>query len=92
HTVVAHPDGRVVVLPFANSLLSVGGSGDVLGGLIVALAGQGAPLWEAAWAGAYLHGAAGEAARSQYGDAGLLAREIANGVPAVRRAMKSGFA
>ena len=88
HTVVAHPDGRIVMLPFANSLLSVGGSGDVLGGLIVALAGQGTPLWEAAWIGAYLHGAAGEAARAQFGDAGLLAREIANGVPAVRRAMK----
>ena len=92
YTVVAHPDGRVMVMPFANPLLGVGGSGDVLGGLIVSLTGQGATLWTAAWVGAYLHGAAGESVRAQYGDAGLLAREIANAVPAVRQAMKPGYA
>ena len=85
HTVVAHPDGQTIVLPFANPLLGVGGSGDVLGGIIVALLGQGLTTWSAAFVGAYLHGAAGELARARFGEAGLLAREIADYLPQARR-------
>ncbi|MFW6070298.1 MAG: NAD(P)H-hydrate dehydratase, partial [bacterium] len=47
-TVVAAPDGRCRLLPFANPLLSAAGSGDVLAGVIVALLGQGLAPFDAA--------------------------------------------
>lgn len=83
-TVIAAPDGRCALLPFANPILAVGGSGDVLGGLIVGLIAQGVEPYNAAVLGGYLHGAAGESARASFGDAGMLAGEIADRVPAVR--------
>ncbi len=59
HTVIAAPDGRTAVLPFALPALATAGSGDVLAGAIVALLAQGLAPFEAAAAGAYLHGQAG---------------------------------
>lgn len=85
YTVVAAPDGRAAVQPFAHPILSTAGSGDVLAGVIVALLGQGLPPYEAAVLGGYLHGAAGRLAADDVGDAGLLAAEIADWVPDVRR-------
>ncbi len=85
YTVVAAANGRTHLIPFANPLLGVAGSGDVLAGIIVALLAQGMEKYEAAVLGAYLHGAAGELARAQLGDAGLLAAELANWLPQVRQ-------
>ena len=78
-TVIAAPDGQATVLPFANPVLAVGGSGDVLSGVIAALLGQGLAPYDAARLGGYLHGLVGE----QYGrSSGLLASEIADRLPA----------
>ena len=87
YTVIAAPDGRTTILPFANPILSVGGSGDVLAGIIAGLAAQGVPAYEAAVLGGYLHGAAGELASDFWGDAGLLASELADWVSHARRAL-----
>ncbi|MCF6192545.1 MAG: NAD(P)H-hydrate dehydratase, partial [Candidatus Hydrothermae bacterium] len=59
-TVVATPEGRAYWNPTGNPGMATGGSGDVLAGLIGALLAQGLSLEEAAWAGAYLHGLAGD--------------------------------
>jgi len=86
YTVVAAPDGRCTIMPFANPLLAVGGSGDVLAGIIVGLLAQGLQPYEAAVLGAYLHGAAAELASAlEFGDAGLLSGELARWVPQVRK-------
>ena len=69
-TVVAAPDGRVAVNPTGNSGMAKGGSGDVLAGIITSFLGQGLAPLQAAAAGAWLHGAAGDrcaAERSEYG-------------------------
>jgi NAD(P)H-hydrate epimerase len=93
YTVVAAPpesgsgEGRATLLPFANPLLAVGGSGDVLSGIIVGLLAQGAKPYEAAVLGGYLHGAAGQLAADYWGNAGLLASELADWVSHVRRAL-----
>jgi NAD(P)H-hydrate epimerase len=87
YTVIAAPDGRMAILPFANPLMAVGGSGDVLAGIIVGLLAQGVEPYEAAVLGGYLHGAAGQLARDYWGDAGLLASELADWVSHVRRAL-----
>lgn len=76
YTVVAAPDGRTVLEPFANPGLATGGTGDVLAGTIVALRAQGMGAFEAAVAGAYLHGMAGELARAGIGAAGMAAGDV----------------
>jgi NAD(P)H-hydrate epimerase len=83
HSVVAAPDGRASLSPFANPLLATAGSGDVLSGMIGGYLAQGVEPFAAACLGVYLHGAAGEALRTEYGDAGLLAGEIAARLPGV---------
>lgn len=80
-TVVAAPDGRAVLEPFANPALATGGTGDVLAGIIVALRAQGAGPFEATAAGAYLHGLAGELVRKRLGPAGAAAADLLPLIP-----------
>lgn len=82
YTVVAAPDGRLHILPFANPALAVGGSGDVLAGVIAALLAQGVRPYEAAVLGGYLHGAAAALSSKT---AGLLASELADYVAEARQ-------
>ncbi len=81
YTVVAAPDGRTVIEPFANAGLATAGSGDVLAGTIVALLAQGMEPFAAAVGGAYLHGLAGEMARAEIGGAGMVAGDVLNYLP-----------
>ncbi|MDY6877752.1 MAG: NAD(P)H-hydrate dehydratase [Chloroflexota bacterium] len=76
YTVVAAPDGRTAIEPFANAGLSTAGTGDVLAGVVVALRAQGLGAFESAVAGAYLHGLAGELARAKMGVAGMVAGDV----------------
>ena len=81
YTVVAAPDGRTAIEPFANPGLATAGSGDVLAGTIVALRAQGLGAFEAAATGAYLHGMAGELARRTHGAAGMVAGDVSAHLP-----------
>jgi NAD(P)H-hydrate epimerase len=82
HTVVAAPDGRIAVSPVACPALATAGAGDVLSGVIAALACS-LPPFEAACAGVMIHAMAGEAWSRAHGgaDRGLLASEIADAIP-----------
>lgn len=80
-TVVAAPDGRVAVSPFANPGLASGGTGDVLAGAVVGLLAQGLAPFDAAVAGVYLHGLAAELVRSDLGDAGMVASDLLPALP-----------
>jgi NAD(P)H-hydrate epimerase len=84
-TVIAAPDGEVAVAPFENPALASGGTGDVLAGTIGALLAQGLDPFAAARLGVYLHGAAGEAVRERFGDAGLLASDLPDGLAIARK-------
>jgi hydroxyethylthiazole kinase-like uncharacterized protein yjeF len=84
-TVVAAPDGRLAVAPFENPALASGGTGDVLAGAIGSLLAQGLEPFDAARLGVYLHGTAGDAGRERFGDAGLLASDLPDGLAVARK-------
>jgi hydroxyethylthiazole kinase-like uncharacterized protein yjeF len=84
-TVIAAPDGRTAICPTGGPALGSGGTGDVLTGAIAALAAAGMGAWEAACAGVYLHGRAGDLAAAAQGDAGVLARDVVALLPRARR-------
>jgi ADP-dependent NAD(P)H-hydrate dehydratase / NAD(P)H-hydrate epimerase len=79
-TVTAMPDGTVVINPTGNPGMATAGSGDVLSGMIGALAGQGMPPGDAAWCGGYLHGLAGDLAETEYGQKGIMATDLQNNI------------
>jgi len=85
NTVIAGPDGATSMAPFENPAMATGGTGDVLAGTIGALLAQGLAPYDAARLGVYLHGQAGELVRERLGDAGLLASDLPEALPIVRK-------
>lgn len=79
-TVIADEE-RAVVNPFGSPSLATAGSGDVLSGVIGSLLAAGLDPFDAAWAGAALHGRAGEICSHEQGDAGTVAWDIAEALP-----------
>jgi NAD(P)H-hydrate epimerase len=89
-TLVAEPDGHVYVNPTGNPGMATGGMGDVLAGIIAALLARDADPLDAACAGVYLHGLAGDILAEELGDTGLTAMEVADRVPrAIQRVRES---
>ena len=90
HTIIAAPDGRAAVSPYANPLLASAGTGDVLAGAIAGLLAQGMPPFEAAACGVYLHGFAAEELAEDLGDRGLLASDLLPMLPRAIRIVLQG--
>jgi hydroxyethylthiazole kinase-like uncharacterized protein yjeF len=61
-TVITEPDGSALLNTSGTDALATAGTGDVLAGMIAALAAKGADLCDAAAAGAWFHGRAGDLA------------------------------
>jgi len=83
-TIIAAPDGRIVVNSNAPGDLATAGSGDALAGMIAGLKAGGAPSMEAAAAGVWFHGAAGQVAGP-----GLIAEDLPGAIPAVLKQLLS---
>lgn len=64
-----------------NPGMAVGGSGDVLAGILVSLLGQGIAPLEAAACGAWLHGAAGDLCAARMGQYGMLPGDMVSALP-----------
>jgi hydroxyethylthiazole kinase-like uncharacterized protein yjeF len=88
-TVVAEPGGRVRVNPTGGPVLATGGTGDVLAGVVAALLAQGLAPFDAAAAGAFLHGAAGDRLAARVGGSGALAGDLAGELPAAAASLRS---
>jgi NAD(P)H-hydrate epimerase len=85
-TVVAAPNGHVRVNPTGSTALATAGTGDVLTGTIGGFLARGAEPFDAAWAGAFVHGLAGMLAGADLGD-GVVAGDVAERLPeAIARA------
>lgn len=80
HTLVVHPDGPVRVTTTGTPWLATAGAGDVLGGVVGALAAAGLTPYDAASVGSWLHGAAATRA-SQNGP--IVAGDVARALPRV---------
>lgn len=80
-TVVAAPDGRVVVIPFATDALATAGTGDVLAGCIAGLLAQHLEPFDAAVAGAYLHGLAARIAAEETCARSVIAGDLLDTLP-----------
>ena len=89
-TIVADPKGKVFVNPTGNPGMATAGSGDVLGGIIAALLGQGNRPLDAAINGVFVHGYAGDIARKKIGEMGMLASDILKEVPSALKELGKG--
>jgi NAD(P)H-hydrate epimerase len=88
-TLVAQEGKLTHVSPTGNPGMASGGTGDVLTGMIVGLVAQGVEPFEAACAGVYLHGLAGDVAARQVTEVCLTAGELLGALPeAVRKVME----
>ena len=67
--------------PTGNPGMAVGGSGDVLAGIVVSLIGQGIEPLEATACAAWLHGAAGDICAGKMGQYGMLPSDILEVLP-----------
>jgi len=73
---IASPDGRYWFNTSGNPGMATGGSGDVLTGLITGLLAQGMSTLDAALAGVYLHGLAGDLAAEASSEEALIAGDM----------------
>lgn len=90
-TVIAIPDGRIYINPTGNAGMATAGAGDILAGMIAGLVAQGVPVCDAAVAGVYLHGLAGDKAASYMGKHGMVAGDILLYVPHIMKELLSSF-
>ena len=80
-TVVAtYDDETVYINNSGNAALATGGSGDVLSGIIGALIAQGLSAFDAACAGAFIHGNAAEIVSEDTSVAGMVASDLYAGI------------
>jgi NAD(P)H-hydrate epimerase len=81
HNTVITDGNQTYINPTGNPGMAVGGSGDVLSGIIVSLIGQGIDPLKAAACGAWLHGAAGDICANEIGQYGMLPTDMVEALP-----------
>jgi NAD(P)H-hydrate epimerase len=86
HDTLVTNGAEVYVNQSGNPGMATAGSGDVLCGVIAALAGQGMAPLEAAKLGVFLHGLAGDLGVAEKGMHGLIASDMIENLPAAFQA------
>ena len=81
NTVIANPQGQIAICPTGNPGMASAGMGDVLTGVITGFLAQGLTAWNAARAGVYIHGLAGDLATLTMGEPGLIASDVISAIP-----------
>jgi ADP-dependent NAD(P)H-hydrate dehydratase len=72
---------RYYINTTGNPGMATGGTGDVLTGVIAALLAQNLSPFEAAQIGVFIHGLAGDIARDQNGEIGMIAGDMIDALP-----------
>ena len=81
HETVITDGSQCYINPTGNPGMAVGGSGDLLAGMITSLLGQGIEPLKAAAVGAWLHGKAGDICASEIGQYGMLPTDLLQVLP-----------
>ena len=81
HRTLIYEADRYYLNQTGNPGMAVGGSGDVLSGIILSLLGQGLAPFDAACFGAWLHGAAGDLCAAEIGEYGMTPTDMIEAVP-----------
>lgn len=89
NTVISSPKGEVYINTTGNPGMSTAGSGDVLSGMIASFIGQKIEPLDAAIAGVFLHGLAGDIGTKEKGEYGLIAGDIVENIPYAIEYLKS---
>jgi NAD(P)H-hydrate epimerase len=89
HGTVVTDGENLYVNRTGNPGMATGGSGDVLTGLISALAAQGLAPFDAAVLGTHVHGLAGDLAARELGQTALIASDLLHYLPAAIRTVES---
>ena len=81
HNTVITDGCTTYINPTGNPGMAVGGSGDVLAGILVSLLGLGIDPLKATACGAWIHGAAGDICAEKIGQYGMLPTDMVNVLP-----------
>jgi NAD(P)H-hydrate epimerase len=88
NTVIAEPEGNVYTNNTGNPGMASGGTGDVLTGMIAGLICQKVSPINAAIAGVFMHGLAGDIAAKEKGEASLIAGDMIKKIPEAWKSVK----
>lgn len=80
-SIIANPDREVFINPTGNPGMATAGAGDVLSGIIGGLLAQGVDAFQAAAAGVYIHGRAGDILAEEIAECGIVAGDIQRTIP-----------
>ncbi|MBK8845320.1 MAG: NAD(P)H-hydrate dehydratase [Bacteroidetes bacterium] len=81
YSLIVSPEDKLVFNITGNAGMATAGSGDVLTGIITSLLAQGYHPYEAALAGVYIHGAAGDIAADMLSQTAMVAGDIIDALP-----------
>lgn len=83
HETLIGQNGKVLLNTTGNPGMSRGGSGDILAGMTAAFTAQGLNVLDAAAAGVFIHGMAGDIAAQRFSEQAMLPRDLINCIPKV---------
>ncbi len=84
-TLIAEPAGRLYVNSSGNPGMASAGMGDVLTGCVAAFVARGLPVFDAAAAGAFIHGHAADLSAALNATEGMIARDVIGCIPLAMR-------
>jgi len=89
-SIIGEPGGKIYINPTGNPGMATGGSGDILSGMVGAFLARGMDSLAALEAGVFLHGLAGNLARDEKGEEGVIAGDILEAIPRAILKVQSG--
>ena len=90
-SVIGEPGGTVFINPTGNPGMATAGTGDVLTGTVGALLARGMDPLAALQAGVFLHGLAGDLARDEKGEEGIIAGDVLEAIPRAILKLQRGY-